>query len=100
MVLKRVNINEDLNYKIDHISRELHMSHNELIQEAVLQYVENYGKPKQEDDVYTLRINQLTEEVSKLSHEVAGGYQSIKNKLDTISVFGADTNYLTDDIKP
>lgn len=91
---KRLWIDRDLNERLKRKAKQKGMNSDEYIETAIeffIEYEEGYIST---DNIYTQRINELTQQIDLLRHEFAGWNQSMHSRLDTILEYQGPTNYL------
>lgn len=96
LVLKRVNLEQKLNKKLATMAKEKGMNHDEFINAAIEHFINYEEGNVQEENFYTLRLNEIIQTMNLLRSENSSNNQSIKNRLDTIFEMYDAPNYLND----
>ncbi|MDQ7134575.1 hypothetical protein [Staphylococcus aureus] len=91
---KRLTIDRDLNEVVKQMAKDRKISSDILIENAIRFFITYEQKEIKNDNIYTQRINQLTQEIELMRHENAALTQAILNRLDTIVEFQNPTDYL------
>ncbi|PTJ36454.1 hypothetical protein [Staphylococcus simulans] len=91
---KRLTIDRDLNEVVKQMAKDRKISSDILIENAIRFFITYEQKEIKNDNIYTQRINQLTQEIELMRHENAALTQAILNRLDTIVEFQNTTDYL------
>lgn len=95
-VLKRVNIEQKLNKKLTSMAKNKSMNHDEFINAAIEHYINYEEGNVQEENIYTLRLNEIIQTLNLLRSENSSNNQSIKHRLDTIFEIYDTSNYLNE----
>jgi metal-responsive CopG/Arc/MetJ family transcriptional regulator len=90
----RVKLDYNLYEKVKSCAKAKHMNKDEYIATALEHFIEYENNNIQEDDIYTQRINELTQALDAMRHEVASNHQGFNNRLDVLIEYQAPPNYL------
>ncbi|MDE9937880.1 hypothetical protein O0H38_07400 [Staphylococcus pseudintermedius] len=91
---KRLTIDRDLNEAVKQMAKDRKTTSDILIEDAIRFFITYEQKEIENDNIYTQRINQLTQEIELMRHENAALTQAILSRLDTIVEFQNPTDYL------
>ncbi|WP_251522135.1 ribbon-helix-helix domain-containing protein [Staphylococcus sp. Marseille-Q6910] len=91
---KRVYIDRKLNEVLTEMAKEKGMNSNEFIEQAIEFFIEYENGNIENDNIFTNRINELTQQVSLLRHESSAYNQSLLNKMEIIADLQNPTDYL------
>ncbi|MCG3400728.1 hypothetical protein [Staphylococcus massiliensis] len=90
----RLRLNSKLYDLIKEKAREKGINKDLYIEEALEHYL-NYEKNQElEDDIYTNRLNELTQSIQQLIHQNSINTENMKNRLDLILQIEESTDYL------
>ncbi|WP_305752643.1 BfmA/BtgA family mobilization protein [Mammaliicoccus sciuri] len=98
-ILKRVHIKHEVNEKIKKLADERKLNHSEFINLALdyfIEYEEN-GQKHKEDDIYTLRISELTQAVNRMRYEFQNGMESNAHIMEQVVETFNSPSYLKSD---
>lgn len=96
-ILKRVNVAKDLNEKIKYHAESSGMSHQEFIEHALEEYIEFLEHPRNEEDIYTLRMNEMSVRLERLEVTILNGLEQVKDSLDITKMIASGGSYLNDE---
>lgn len=95
-LLKRVEISTKLNEKLKKKSKEENMNNQDFIISAIEHYIAYLEGNVEEENIYTLRMNEIIQLLNLLRTENSMHNQSVKNRLDSIFEMYDSSSYLND----
>lgn len=90
----RVKLDAKLYDKVKNHAKAKQMNKDEYIATALEHFIEYENNNIQEDDIYTQRINELTQAVDALRHETASNHQGLNSRMDILIEYQSPPNYL------
>lgn len=97
-VLKRVNVDSEMNNKISDVAKKRRLTHDEIINEALDYYFSDatQNNELQKEDIYTQRMNEMTQAIENLNFNVGNMKEDISNRLNVLVEYNESPNYLKD----
>lgn len=97
-VLKRVNVDSEMNKKISDVAKKRRLTHDEIINEALDYYFSDASQNNelQKEDIYTQRMNEMTQAIENLNFNVGNMKEDIRNRLNVLVEYNESPNYLKD----
>lgn len=97
-VLKRVNVDSEMNNKISDVAKKRRLTHDEIINEALDFYFSDASQNNelQKEDIYTQRMNEMTQAIENLNFNVGNMKEDIRNRLNVLVEYNESPNYLKD----
>ncbi|PTI79913.1 hypothetical protein BU064_03495 [Staphylococcus succinus] len=97
-VLKRVNVDSEMNNKISDVAKKRRLTHDEIINEALDYYFSDASQNNelQKEDIYTQRMNEMTQAIENLNFNVGNMKEDIRNRLNVLVEYNESPNYLKD----
>lgn len=97
-VLKRVNVDSEMNNKISDVAKKRRLTHDEIINEALDHYFSDASQNNelQKEDIYTQRMNEMTQAIENLNFNVGNMKEDIRNRLNVLVEYNESPNYLKD----
>ncbi|MBM6202818.1 hypothetical protein H6K86_11900 [Staphylococcus epidermidis] len=97
-ILKRVNVSLAMNEKIKEAAQLSHITHEELINDALDMYLNHREDMESttKEDIYTERLNELTQVIKKLNYNTGIANENILNRIDTLIAYNESPDYLHD----
>lgn len=97
-VLKRVNVDSEMNNKISDVAKKRRLTHDEIINEALDYYFSDASQNNelQKEDIYTQRMNEMTQAIENLNFNVGNMKEDISNRLNVLVEYNESPNYLKD----
>ncbi|MFW2451813.1 hypothetical protein ACN0TX_12250 [Staphylococcus cohnii] len=93
-LLKRVEISTILNEKLKKKAKEENMNNQDFITSAIEHYIDYLDGNVKEENIYTLRMNEIIQLLNLLRTENSMHNQSVKNRLDSIFEMYDASSYL------
>lgn len=95
-VLKRLKVTKEKNLKIDSHAKNLGLTHHEFINEAIDKYINSLEHPENEENVYTLRMNEMTAQLKRLEIEFSSGVERVLDAMDVNKTTSQGASYMND----
>lgn len=97
-ILKRVNVSLAMNEKIKEAAQLSHITQEELINDALDMYLNHREEIESttKEDIYTERLNELTQVIKKLNYNTGIANENILNRIDTLIDYNEGPIYLND----
>ncbi len=94
VIRKRVNLSEDVNEKVNQLAEERDIYPSKLINDILEDYFE--AERNRLDDFTTRRLNQMQLAIEQLAYVHETQFNTLNNKINTISNLATSDNYLLD----
>lgn len=92
----RVRLDYDLYENVKKCAKEKRMNKDEYIATALEHFIDFEKNNILEDDIYTQRINELTQAIYALQHELASNNEGLNNRLNLLLDYQSPPKYLSD----
>lgn len=95
-IRKRLTLSPDTNFKLETFASDQGLSPSEVTETAILWYMQMKELDMEPESFESMRINQLTQAIEKMTLSFSSDTQMILNKLDAIAILDQNVNYLKD----
>lgn len=95
-LLKRLEISKSLNEKLKEKAKKENMNNQDFISTAIEYYIDYLDGKVKEENIYTMRMNEIIQLLNLLRAENNTHNASVKNRLDSIFEMYDAPSYLND----
>ncbi|MCD8845184.1 hypothetical protein [Staphylococcus gallinarum] len=92
----RIRLDYDLYEKVKESAKKKKMNKDEYIATALEHFIEFEKNNFKEEDIYTQRLNELTQAIYALQHELASNHEGLNNRLNILLDYQSPPSYLNE----